>query len=68
MDATRRAGAEHGVPTMMGKETAGTPWVKAEVTRLRRNARLEARRAREQHHIGVGMPTNYKSRLAAALW
>jgi len=25
----RRAGAEHGIPTLAGKQSAGPPWVKA---------------------------------------
>jgi len=27
----RRAGAEHGIPTMISKQSAGMPWVKARV-------------------------------------
>jgi hypothetical protein len=30
MYALRRAGAEHGIPTMIGREFAGMPRVKAE--------------------------------------
>lgn len=26
---SRRAGAEHGIPTLAGKQSAGPPWVKA---------------------------------------
>jgi hypothetical protein len=29
MYALRRAGAEYGIPTVIGREFAGMPWVKA---------------------------------------
>lgn len=31
MYALRRAGAEHGIPTMMGEESVGMPRVKAAI-------------------------------------
>jgi hypothetical protein len=27
---SRRAGAEHGIPIMIGQQSAGLPWVKAD--------------------------------------
>jgi hypothetical protein len=67
MYALRRAGAEHGISTMIGERirghAAGQGWSKM----TEKNVRLEARRALEQHHTRVGMPEP-EDRFAATLW
>jgi hypothetical protein len=63
----RPAGAEMGIPTMIGREFAGMLRVKAEARWLKGIVRFEARRDREQHHTRVGMPEP-ENRFAAILW
>ena len=45
------------IPTMSGKESAGTARVKAAEVTTQESGRLEARRARGHAHLMVGMST-----------
>ena len=55
------------IPTMSGKESAGTARVKVTKITAQEEVRLEARRARGHTHLMVGMRTGEGRFLAAIL-